>query len=112
MHIIAQHQRGTTQPRKRSRSREVGAHREIAETLFPIGQFETVLRVHLQVYGEQVIAGVRAVPGHLFEEKFPRETFADQPPEHVREGDNDGVDGAGADLGFEMGEGHGSNANE
>jgi len=89
---VAQHQGGARKPRDAAQRSRIGLKREIAETLFPVGQLEPVERVHLDVEGEQVVAAVGALLGEVLpEEVLGRHAFADEPAEHVGEHHENGV---------------------
>ena len=106
MQIITKHQRRAGLPGHETNGRKIGPHFEVAKTFLPVGQLEAVLRVHLDVHGEQIIARVRAMFHHVVEEKFPGEPFADEPPEHVRKRHDDGVDSSVVNFGPESLEVH------
>src|SRR4051794_35089797 len=86
---IAENQRGGSLPWENSESRKIGAQFKIAESLFPTGQLEAIHWVHFHIDGEQVIARVSASLGDGFREELSGKTFADQPPEHIRENNQD-----------------------
>ena len=70
---------------------------EVAVAGLPVGELVPGERVHVDVAGQQVVAGLDAVLGDVLEEEGPRDPLADRSPLQVREGDDDGVDVAGAD---------------
>src|SRR5439155_20775931 len=88
---------------------EIGPQCKIAKTLLPVGELESLMRIHLDVHRQQITATVCAVFRDLVEKELASEALADQAPEHVRARDDDGVDSAAVDLGFELGGGHGWN---
>ena len=82
---------------------------KVAKALLPVRHAEARLRLHVDVHRQKVIAAMRAVRGDVLQEKLSGEPLADEPPENVREGDDDGVDEAALDVGLEGGEVHGKN---
>ena len=75
--------------------------REIAKSLLPARELEPFERVHLHVDGEQVIAAMRAVRRAVAQKEFARNALADEPAVLIGENDDDGIDLAGGDFGFE-----------
>ena len=102
----AQDQRGSSLPWHKTQRGKIGPPFEIAESLFPIRQLESIQRVHLDVDGEQVVAAVRAVFRDVLQKEIARETLADESSEHIGKGDDDGVDRASLYLGGELFEVH------
>ena len=91
---VAQHERGSRQPRSAPQRGEVRLHDEIAIALFPIGHGVARHRLHIDVVGEQIVAAMRLLMGAT-EEKLGLEALADEPPLHVGEAGDDRVDLAG-----------------
>ncbi len=108
MPVIADHERGRRLPGQHAQRGQVGSHLEIAEAGVPVGDLETVERVHVEVHGEQVVAAVRALGQRGLEKVRRREALAHEPPERIGKGDNDGVDLAGFDRGFQFSNLHSS----
>jgi len=84
-------------PRDPAQGVEVRLHLEVAVALRPGGHGVALDRVHLHVDGQQVVARLGAVPGHLVEEVGAGEALALQPALHVDQAEQDGVDLAGGD---------------
>jgi hypothetical protein len=63
---------------------------EVAITLCPIGEPIPADWRHLHVVSQQVVAGMRTVLTYAFEEYLCVESFSDQPPHMVCEGDDHG----------------------
>ena len=105
---IGEAERRALEPGALHQRRHVGLHDEVAVALGPVGGRVAGHRLHIDVVGEQVVAAVRLLP-RAVDEELRVEALADQPPLHVGEGDNDGVDLALLDVGFQRVEriGHG-----
>ena len=99
---VAQHQRGGFVPRHHPQRREVGAEHEVAVAALPARHRVAVDRVHLDVDGEQVVARLGGVRRHLVEEVVGGAALAREPPLHVGERDEHGVDRPVLDLGGEL----------
>jgi hypothetical protein len=91
---VAEDQRGLLQPRDAAQRRQVGLHDEVAVALLPARHLVARHRLHLDVVGQQVVAGMGLVVGGL-DEILGMEALADQPALHVRKCGDDGVDGTG-----------------
>ena len=101
---VGEHERRRLQPGDSAQGRHVGLQREIAVALAPARRRVTRHRLHVDVVGQQIAAGVSfLVRG--FDEVFRMKALADELPRHVGEGDDDGVDLARADRGFQGVEG-------
>ena len=92
------------------RGREVGEHPDrpivedelhVAVAAVPRGDRVAVDGVHVDVDGEQVVAALGAVLGHVVDEVAAVQAFALEPPLHVGEGDDDGVDAPVVDPGHQ-----------
>ena len=77
---------------------EVRTHLEVTEAGVPIGDAVAVHGLHLDVDGEEVVAAMGSLLGHLIEEERCDEAFTDEPADHVRDGDNNRIDRAGFDF--------------
>jgi hypothetical protein len=77
---------------------KIGGQLEIAEAGLPIGDLESVERVHLEIHREQVAAGVGALPNDRFQKMIRAKALSHQPIEEVRKRNDHGVHLAGADL--------------
>ena len=86
----------------RRRVVEVGVHGEVAVAAVPGGHRVAVDGVHLGVDGEEVVAALGAVLEDLVEEEAGGEPLALEPPLHVGEGQDDGVDLAARDEGAQL----------
>ena len=96
---VAEHERRPLEPRDPPQRREIGAHVEVPVALLPARDRITRDRVHLHLEREQVVAPLDPVPRvHLLEEELRVQPLAHQAALHVREGDDDGVDGAAPDV--------------
>ena len=100
---VTEYQRSTRLPGQSAQAGHVGPECEIAEPGVPVGHLETVERVHVEVHCQQIAAAVGAVAGDGVEEVVGAEPLADEPAEGVREGNEDSINSAGFDLGFELG---------
>ena len=79
-------------PAHRPQRAEVGLHLEVAVAGLPRGHRVAVDRVHLDVDGEQVVAGLGAVLDHVLHEVRADQPLALQAALHVGEDEEDGVD--------------------
>ena len=96
---VAENERRRLEPRDAAEGGQVGPDVEVAVALLPARERVAGHRVHLHLEREQVVAPLHSVPRvHLLEEELGVEALAHQPPLHVGEGDDDGVDRAGLDL--------------
>ena len=77
-----------------------GCDRDVAVALFPVGELVARQRVHVDVDGEQVVAGVhRLLPAlHLLGPVVAGDALADEPALEIGERDEHGVDRAVRDL--------------
>ena len=94
---VAEHQRGALEPGNPAQGREVWAYGEVAVAEIPGRRGVARDRLHLHVHREQVIAGMHLVD-HLVDEEMAGHPLAEQPPLHVGEADQDGVDRPGRDV--------------
>jgi hypothetical protein len=100
---VAEDERGALEPRDAAQRREVGDHPEIAVAALPARECITGYRVHLHLEREQVVAALHRMPGpHLVDEELAVEALAHQPPLHVGERHDDGVDRARLDVGPQL----------
>jgi hypothetical protein len=95
---VAEHERRAVEPRDPPQRREVGDDREVPVAALPVGHLVARHRLHLHVEREQVVAALDAVVDDVVEEVLALDAFAEQPPLHVGEGGDDGVDRAVLDL--------------
>jgi hypothetical protein len=86
---VAEDERGAFQPGDRPERPHVRLHDEIAVALRPVRRRVAGHRLHVDIVGHQVVAGMRLVG---VEEELRLEALADQPPLHVDKADEDGVD--------------------
>ena len=89
---IRHHQRGAGQPRDQPQGAHVRPHHHVAVAGAPARHRVPVDGVHIDVYGQQVVAALGAVGGDLFDEQPGRHPLAGQPALHVGEGDDHRVD--------------------
>jgi hypothetical protein len=82
-------------PRHEPQRLEVRLHLEVAVAALPRGHLVAADRVHLDVDGEQVVAGLGAVLGDHVEEVARGQPLALQAALHVAEREQDGVDRPG-----------------
>ncbi len=101
-------QGGAIVPRDEPQRLEVGLHREVAVARLPRGHRVALDGVHLDVDGEQVVAGLRAVRNDLVEEVVRGEPLALQAALHVGEAEQDRVEAAGGHRGAQLVEREGS----
>src|SRR5205085_6576275 len=99
---VADHDRALLLPRRDAQRAEIGNGIEVAVPFRPARERVAGNRVHLHVAREEVIAGVHAVPGDVIEKILRDATFADEPPVHVGENGDDGLDLAVSDEAFEL----------
>jgi len=99
---VGQHQSGPVGPGGQAQGVHVGHQMDVAVAQFPVGEVVTGHRRHLHVDGQQVVAGVGARPGGVFQKKFGVEAFAHQPAVEVGEGHDHRFDIA---LGHQPGQG-------
>src|SRR5262245_46370001 len=92
---IAQHERGSRQPRNTPQRGEIRLQDEIAIAFFPIGHCIARHRLHIDVVGEQIVAAMRLLM-RASEEILGLEALADESSLHVGEAGDDRVDLAGA----------------
>jgi len=79
-------------PRDAPQRCKIRRHHEVAVAAFPRGDPVAVDGVHLHIDGEQVVAAFRAVRQHVVQEMRRVDPLALQPPLHVGDRDDDGVD--------------------
>ena len=75
---------------------------EVAVAALPARHRIPGLGVHLHVEGEQVVTSLEAVVDRLVEEEPGLLALAEQPPLHVGEGADDGVDRPGLHVSGEL----------
>ncbi len=66
---------------------------EVAVATLPVGEAVAGEWLHVDVTGEQVVADLDAVGGHVVEEEPTGDPLADRAPLEVGEGDDDRVEG-------------------
>ena len=98
---VGQHQRGAFEPRQLAQRGEVGLQDEIAVALVPARRRVARHRLHVDVVGEQVVAGVR-LGVRAVDEILGLEALADEAALHVDHGHQHGIDGAGRDLRLQL----------
>ena len=81
-------------PRDRAKRVQVRLHHEVPVAVRPGGHLVAVHGVHVHVHGEQVVAALRHVLGHLVEEVGGRQPLALEAALHVGDGEQHRVDGA------------------
>ncbi len=89
---VAQHQGGALVPRQQPQGGQVGLEHEVAVPGLPRRHRVPVDGVHLDVHGEQVVAGLGGVADDLVQEVLSAAALALQAPLHVGHGYQDGVD--------------------
>ena len=94
---VRDHQGRARVPRQQAHGARVRHHDEVAVAAVPGRHGVPVDRVHVHVHGEQVVAALGVVFGHLVQVELRRQALALQPALHVGEGEHDGVDLALAD---------------
>ena len=95
---VAENERGSVEPRDAAERREVRDDAEVAVALLPVRHPVARDRVHLHVEREQVVAALHTLVGRLLEEVLALDALPHEPPLHVGEGGDDGVDRALLDL--------------
>jgi len=101
---VAHHEGRALDPGDAAQGGEVREHPEVAVALLPVRVVVAGERGHVDVEGEQVVAGLERAAGreHLVHEVLPDHALAHEPPLEVGEHDEDGVDRTvghgGADL--------------
>ena len=102
---LALHGHEVAQDEHTSRLPGDGPHRlgvddgvEIAVAGLPVGELVARQRIHVDVAGQEVVAGLDAVVGHVIEEEGAGDPLADGAPLEVRECHDDGVHVARTDL--------------
>ena len=91
---VGENQRGAVEPGDPPQRRHVGLDPEVPVAVLPVRHLVAGQRLHVHVEREQVVAALHPVPDHLVEEVLDLDALAEQPPLHVREGGDDGVDRA------------------
>jgi hypothetical protein len=87
------------EPGDRTQRREVGDSLHIAVALLPVGERVTGHRRHLDVHGEEVVAGLDAVAvDDVVEEVVTGHALAHEATLEIGKGDEHGVDVARADA--------------
>ncbi len=99
---VAEDQRGSFQPRNCAQGRPVGDREVVAIPGFPVHVAEPLGRGELHVGGEQVGAEMGAMIETVIDEECAGHALADEPPLHVADGRDHGVDFAGPDPGFKF----------
>jgi hypothetical protein len=102
---VAEDERRAVEPVGPAERGEVGAQQEVAVAEVPAGEPVARHRFELHVGGQQVVAGMGAVAGHLVEEELTVDALARQPAVVVGEADDHRVDGAARHLGPQLVEG-------
>ena len=91
---VAQHQGRALQPRQAAQGLHIRLQDEVAVALLPVGRGVTGHRLHIDVVGQQIVAGMGFLIAMLHE-KGGMEALADQPAELIRHRHHHGVDLAG-----------------
>jgi hypothetical protein len=100
---VAEDERGCFQPGCTAKRRHVRHEPEVPVAAFPARDLVAGLRVHLHVEGEQVVAALDAVLGHVrLEEELPHQALAHQAALHVGERDDHRVDRTVLDGAFQL----------
>ena len=89
---VGEAERGALVPRHQPQRLEVRLHLEVAVAALPRGHRVAVDGVHLDVDGQQVVAGLGAVLEHVVQEVGRGQPFALQAALHVGQREQDGVD--------------------
>ena len=98
---VADHERGPGEPRGPAQGAEVGLDHEVAVALFPACRLVARHRLHVDVVGQQIVAGVGFLVGAV-DEELGLETLAHEAALHVDERRHHGIDGAGFHLALEV----------
>jgi hypothetical protein len=96
---IAHDERGRLEPGHESQRCEIGEQREVAVAGFPVREPVAGQRCHLDVDGEEVVAGVDRMESarHLFAPEVAGDPLADEPSLQVGKRNEHGVDATGVD---------------
>ena len=76
----------------------IRAAHEVAVTGVPVGEAVTRQGVHIDVHGQQVVARLYPMVGHMRGEEVSRHPLSHRTPVHVGERHHDGVDGSVGDT--------------
>ena len=95
---VAEHERGLFEPRQAAQGPEVGPQPHVVVAGRPAGQAVPRQGLHLDVARQEVAAGMRAVPGDLFDEEPSGDALPHQPALHVHHRGDDRVDFAARHL--------------
>ncbi len=99
---VGEGERGALVPGDPAQGGEVGAQHEVAVAALPGRHRVAVHGVHVGVDGKEVVAALGAVLQDLVAEEARGEPLALEPPLHVGEGQDDGVDLAARDEGVQL----------
>ena len=102
---VAQHHRGARQPGRPPQRREIGHAVEIAIAGLPAGVLVAGDDIHLHIAGQQVVAGVHAIVGHMIHEEVAGDPLAHQAAVHIRENRQHRLDLAALDQVAKLGAG-------